>query len=128
MARELPHLVCTLAGHPDGTASLSFSFDGATLASGGYDCRLKVWDAHAWELMHDLEGNRRGHVAFWPSRERLICGGLYGETKIWDTRTWQSQMMLRHKSPVFCTAFSPDSRLLATGGLDGYIHVWDISQ
>lgn len=32
-----------------------------------------------------------------------------------------------HSNTVMCAAFSPDGRLLATGGLDGAVKIWDVA-
>ena len=44
-AREI---VATLEGHADGVNSVSFSSDGATLASGSWDGTVLLWDVAEW--------------------------------------------------------------------------------
>lgn len=120
-----PHPVLAWQGHADGVTSASFSADGRVLATGGYDSRFRVWDVPSGALRHDLDGNRRGHVAFWPGRERLVTGGLYGETKVWDTATWQPCEAVDAFDSLWWLAFSPDGGTLATIHADSPMLFWD---
>jgi WD40 repeat protein len=46
--------------------------------------------------------------------------------RIWDLRTGKEVVApLRHSSNVLCTAFSHDGRLLASGGYDRVVKIWD---
>src|SRR5262245_46448444 len=42
-----------------------------------------------------------------------------------DLRGWTLETY-RHRGPVYATCYSPDGRLLATGGHDGMIRLWDV--
>ncbi len=45
---------------------------------------------------------------------------------VWDIQTKQETLLPdRHKAPVLAIAFSPDGKLLATGGYDQVIGIWD---
>src|SRR5262249_43019321 len=52
----------------------------------------------------------------------------YGEIKIWDTRNWAELASWRaHPSWLSALDFSPDGRLLASGGSDCRIQGWDLA-
>lgn len=114
-----------LPGHPGGTTSASFSQDGRTLVTGGYDCLFRVWDAITCESLRVLEGNRRGHVAFWPGRERLLTGGLYGETKLWDTATWQITTTVDSFDSLWWLSLAPDGKSLITIHAEQQALIWN---
>ncbi|MDD9975494.1 MAG: hypothetical protein OXU27_15900, partial [Candidatus Poribacteria bacterium] len=68
--------------------------------------------------------------AFSPDGSRLVIGGTWPEQRIqiWDVETRElSGKLSGHKSDVESLAFSPDSRLLASGGFDGLIYLWDMA-
>ena len=105
------------AGHSSAVTGVSFSRDGAVLASVSADGQLKLWDVPTRALLHDVraaQGPLRA-VAFSPDDRLLATAGSDGTVAVWDTRTLAR---LRSDSagegPVNAIAFSPDSHLLAS--------------
>ncbi|WP_148595897.1 serine/threonine-protein kinase [Aquisphaera giovannonii] len=78
--------------HPTGAVGLAWSPDGATLASGGGDHRIRLWDVATSRLRIALEGHRAPvtRLSFRPSGEGLISGGWDGATRLWDTASGTS--------------------------------------
>ena len=59
----------------------------------------------------------------------LFSADEEGETRVWDPRFRGGESILRgHESDVETTAMSADGRLLATGGQDGLVIVWDLDR
>jgi RNA polymerase sigma factor (sigma-70 family) len=86
-----------LKGHQGGSNGLIFSADGKTLASGSSQGTADLWDVAAGQHLRTLPGfNRAG---------RRRDGSAY--------------------IAVFSLAFSPDGKILALGGSDGAIELWD---
>ncbi len=57
---ELPpgvKLLRTLEGHKDIVYSVAFDPSGRTLASGGDDNTVKLWEVASGKLLHTLEGH-----------------------------------------------------------------------
>ena len=50
-----------------------------------------------------------------------------GYLRIWDTATLRLKHTLGHSQGVYCLASSKDSGLLAVGGGDGQVRLWDMS-
>lgn len=47
--------------------------------------------------------------------------------QLWDIRTGKNiATFLGHPTDIQCLAFSPDSSILASGGFDGVIYLWNL--
>jgi WD40 repeat protein len=75
----------TLPGHETGTQCISWSHDGALLASGGQDGRVKIWSPASGRLLHDLAGGAAWveQVAFAP-RHPLLVSAAGRHLKLWN--------------------------------------------
>lgn len=70
-------------------------------------------------------------LAYHPNanQQLLLSGSADTTLRLWDLRA--KQCILQHKgheAPVAAAAFSPDGRWAATGGADGVLNVWQVSQ
>jgi WD40 repeat protein len=118
-------LLLTLAGHQNTVNAIAFAPDGRTLASGGADRTIRIWDAATGQLLRTLEGHTEEvrTVAFSPDGRTLAsCGG---ELKLWDAATGALRRTLKWGVPVYAAAFSPDGKTLATGSADHTARLWD---
>ena len=135
VGKSFPRVV--LDGHKDGVSCVTFSPDGATLATASFDCTVNLWDVAKWRKTVTIVhlGGAVSSVAFSPNGKVLATGGWGGnakdsvhEVKLWDTRTHALIATLRgHTSGIMSVAFSPDGRRLATGSMDGTARVWDVA-
>ena len=80
--------VQSLKGHTAEVDAVEFAPDGATLASGGKDTFIKIWDVRTGKLLRTLKGHtgRVESLAFSPDGKTLATGGGGGDTsvKLWD--------------------------------------------
>lgn len=64
-----------------------------------------------------------------PNAEELAAGHSDGSIKLWSTRTWEPRSSAAgHRSGVSALRFSHSGVLLASGGQDTSIVVWDSQQ
>ena len=118
-----------LIGHSGIVNSVSFSPDGRTLASGGFDAVIRLWDVRTGGLLRILTGhpNDIDGVSFSPDGRTLASGGFDAVIRLWDVRTGGLLRILTgHRGIVYSVSFSPDGKTLASGGRDATIRLWDV--
>ncbi|KAM3089420.1 hypothetical protein ACMFMG_001019 [Clarireedia jacksonii] len=118
----------TLEGHSNPVSSVAFSPDNKIIASGSWDCTIRLWDTVTGELQQILEGysDSVNSVAFSPD-SRIVASGSWDNTiRLWDTATGELQQTLKgHSDSVTSVVFSPNSRIVVSGSDDCTIRLWD---
>lgn len=112
--------------HEGGISAITFSHDGAQLATtGSWDRVVKVWDTKTGSVVQSLSVKGRIlDVAFSPDGKRLATAYNTGKTDLWDIGSGKNIFTLSgHESSVYAVAFSPDGKQLATAGADGIVRL-----
>ncbi len=124
-----PSMTRFLKGHRNGVLCVAYARDGATLASGDEDGKVRLWDVSSEQARASLgeHGERVLSVAFSPTDQMLASASGDKTARVWDAGNGQLKATLRHTGWVTSVAFSQDERTLASGGWDQKIRLWELS-
>jgi WD40 repeat protein len=117
--------------------SLVFSPDGRSIASGGFDGTLALWEVSSRKLLWPAAKAHRMAVktlAFSPDGKILASAGVGtadfdDSVRLWDTQSGQElpPALTGHSLPVRALVFSPDGKMLACGAGERIVF-WDIER
>ncbi len=128
---ELPpgvKLLRTLKGHENAVLSIAFDPSGETLASGGRDKRVKLWDVSSGKLLGTLKGHGGivYSVVFSPKGSVLASGGGDSIIKLWEVSSGYFIRPLKgHRSPIASVAINPTGGMIASSGFDHVVKLWE---
>jgi WD40 repeat protein len=116
--------------HDGGVAALAFSPAGATIATGGYDGSVRIWDVASGRALRTLPG-RGGtiwSVDFASDGRTLAAAGEDSMIRLWDPANGRLLRTLKgHERNIWRVRFSPDGKHLASGSFDAHVKVWNVA-
>jgi WD40 repeat protein len=119
--------------------SVAYSPDGKLIAAGGFDRRVKVWEAASGKPVTVLRYFKMlpRSVSFSADGKTLVTGYEAGSVVLWEVGTWARRGVFNTKDVILMSAdLSDDGKhLVAAGpervpssmGQGGRIHLWDVA-
>ncbi|MCS7059285.1 MAG: WD40 repeat domain-containing protein [Meiothermus sp.] len=122
-------LLRALEAHDNGVSALAFSPDGQRLATGGRDRLVRVWDWRSGRRGLEFRAHE-SHVTglAFTLKGRGLVSASSDESLAWWLLEPDGVRLLRrvsHSGSVYSLAQSPDGQVLATGGRDPRVRIWD---
>ncbi|GAA0374072.1 hypothetical protein Acor_41950 [Acrocarpospora corrugata] len=123
-----PAPLAGLMGYTSPVASVAFSPDGKTLATGSIN-RGRLWDVASRKTIAVLNDGPNGFcdlVIFSPDGTTLATSSLSDRVQLWDaTGSNVIGTLTGHSHVITAVAFSPDGRTIATTSHDNTVRLWD---
>ena len=115
--------------HRGAVESVTFSFDGNTIASGCCDGTINLWRRkkdrgnQQYARASRFRGPSR-HLAFSPDGSQIASGNGIS-VRVWNTE--KGNEILSLPGTTQCLAFSPNGRRLAVSDTNKILRIWDVA-
>jgi WD40 repeat protein len=119
-------------GHTDVISAMAMSPDGASVATAGFDRKVRVFDvATGRQVGPPLPVATNGFLdalAFSPDGRTLAVTADNETVRLWDLagRRPVGGALTGHTAGITAIAFSPDGKALVTGSVDHTVRLWDL--
>lgn len=126
---QKPELVVQ-TGHSREVVSVSFSPDGKTLASIGWDDTIKLWDVMSGRELRSLPEQHAGFirsVAFSPKGDTLVSISALNVVTIWNVGSGKPITAQKYSYSIGSVVFSKDGQTMALAAIEGGIKLVDVA-
>ncbi|MDJ0716933.1 MAG: hypothetical protein QNJ54_22405 [Prochloraceae cyanobacterium] len=121
-------------------SSLSFSYDGQKIATGGGFGSIKIWDVATKKEeiklpKQDTAGGKIRSISFSRNGNYLVAGGSNKKAYLWDLKNLnlnKRPIELNVANPrqevtyIYSVSFSPNNQIFATAAGNGLVNLWNI--
>jgi hypothetical protein len=134
---ELVTIAEAVNPHPGPVSAVAFARNGRTLATGGEDGSVCLWDVNevgsTWKprVTVDRVSDHRVFALTFSRDWRMIAAVTWDKTKpnllLIDGDSGKLLQTVRLERELVAVAFSPDGRTLLTGSGTGKVQAWDVA-
>ena len=113
--------------HPAPVRSARLTKNGDRVVTACDDGLARIWPRAGGDASRVLSGHTGAVHEAWPFDDdrRVLTIGVDGLAILFDAATGVGQPLERHASVCLCAAFAQELGLIATGGADRKVHVYD---
>lgn len=108
------NLIATLTGHTDLVLCVTYSCDGARIATGSRNGIVQLWRGADWKqerVLRQPRGYRIDALSFSADGEWLASSGGDETVRIWDVEAGTCRQVLQHSDRTIGVVFRPIDRL-----------------
>lgn len=118
----------TLEGHTGLVTAYAFSPDSKIFATGGEDSTIILSEVETGNRLANLMGYTKKSIrAFaFSADSKTLASASGNKILLWDVNTRKQLNNFDAVKDIAALAFSPDGTMLASGGEDGLIQVWNL--
>lgn len=105
-----------------------------SLATGGLDQNLKIWDLSTGQVKQILNQHRYPVFCldFSPDGQTLAIGSMHETIELWnlgngDREPYLQNLLEGHSLGVFSLHFTPDGQMLISRSLEETLKIWDLN-
>lgn len=115
-------------GHTHHVMGVGFSGDGKLIASGGADNVIKIWNFQSGEQVRTISNAHSKQVtglAFVGKSQSFVTSSGDASVKRWNTNGGNERNFSGGTDYQYCVAVSPDGAVVAAGGQDGLVRIYN---
>jgi WD40 repeat protein len=128
--------------HPNLVDAVAFNPAGTQLATGCHDGNVRIWDITKAQVARQIQAYQGMQpyvytVVWSPDGKQVLSCGYDTAIKLWDATSGnlvrefkgykEKEFEKGHRDSVFCVAFSPDGKQIASGSGDFNVKLWNVA-
>ena len=119
----------TLHGHRYRVKALAFSPNGALMATGSADYKVRLWDAASGEYVRSLTGAGVVHSVAFTADSRQVVAASEDGVRVWAAESGRIVKTLTAKGNArrFMLVTTAAASEFAIASVDGRVEVWDVT-